>query len=492
MAYVESFDATSAHRGVETLVVGFPRLWSKISIFERSISTQFLIVSGVVLCLFMAVLGQWVTQQVKHSVLTTSGAQASEFMRGFLEPFVQELEPDGSLTPENQAALDELFIGTPLGRTVVSIKIWREDGLVLYATTKDLIGQKFVSTDVAQAAQGNFVAEYEDLISQESAYEQTLPMHLIEVYGPLYAEGTDKVMAVGEIYENADALAAELFQSQVTTWLVVGAFTLFMIGVLYLIVRRGAATIAEQRTELGNRYKQANTLATQNAALREAAELSRLKASEANEQFLAHIGSDIHDGPIQVLTLSTLRLSSAIDDPPGGSRDALEDEVDEALHSTQVALTELRNISTGLSMPELDKLGLGETIQLAIDRHKYLSGDDVACTVSPLPTGVPEALKICIFRVIQEGLNNASKHAPGAHKEVAVHADRDRITVEVVDDGPGIMPSQNALKSRAQLGLSGMRNRVEALSGQLTVVSEMGQGTRVLATLPLDLRKPPD
>ena len=461
-------------------------LWSRISGGERSISTQFLVVSGVVLCLSMAVLGQWVTQQVKHSVLKTSGVQASEFMQGFLEPFVQVLEEDGSLTPANQSALDTLFIGTPLGRTVVSIKIWRADGLVLYATTKDLIGQQFVSTDVAEAAEGKIVAEYEDLISQESAYEQTLPMHLIEVYGPLYRQGTNEVMAVGEIYENADALAEELFQSQMTTWLVVGAVTLFMIGALYVIVRRGATTIAQQRTELKDRFDHAQSLANQNATLREVADMSRLRAIEANEQFLAQIGSDIHDGPIQLLTLSTLRLSSAIEDDARNDLEVLVEEAGETLRSTQFALEELRNISIGLSMPELEQLSLEETIELAIERHHNLSGEHVEYSPSALPIAVHEALKICIFRVVQEGLNNAAKHAPGTSRKVVVIQDDGHIVVSVIDDGPGLPAAENELKNKSKLGLAGMRNRVEALSGELSIITTPTRGTTIRARVPID------
>ena len=434
----------------------------------------------------MAVLGQWVNQQIKHSVLITSGTQASDFLRGFVEPYVQVLE-NGEVTTENARVLDALFIGTPLGQTVVSVKIWRADGTVLYATTPGLAGRKFVSTDVAQAAEGQIVAEYEDLTSQESAYEQTLPLHLIEVYAPLYRNGTDEVVAVGEVYENADALAAELYGSQFTTWIVVGATTLFMTGVLYLIVRQAETTIAAQRSQLRERYENAKNLAAQNATLRAIADDSRIKASKANEQFLADLGADIHDGPVQLLTLSTLRLTAVSKDIRTGETDfnALERTIEGAVQITQDALTELRNISTGLSLPEIDKLTFKDAVDFAVARHEDITGDKVNYFPSSLPESVNEALKICVYRVIQEGLNNASKHAPNAAKHVQVRVLEDQVYVEVADERPGMPPDERSIGGRSHLGLEGMRNRIEALSGQIEIESFPGRGTHVIVHLPL-------
>lgn len=435
----------------------------------------------------MAILGSWMTQQVKHSVLVTFAAQGASFMTVFLEPRVQEMDPNGQLSDERRRELDELFIGTPLGNTLVSIKIWREDGLVLYSTTKDLIGQRFVSTDVRRAARGEIVAEYEDLVSAESAHEQTLDMALIEVYAPLYRTGTDTVLAVGEIYENADALEAELSTSERITWVVVCLTALFMLAVLYLIVRRGASTIARQRSELRDHVTEARQLAAQNADLRDLADHARLSASAANEQFLGRIGSDIHDGPIQMLTLTMLKLTMSMRKlrDPGRPGAAPEDEIENAVSITEEALTELRNISTGLSLPEIHEATLDDAVRLAIFRHQDTTGERVEYHALPLPETVNQAVKTCVYRVIQEGLTNASKHAPGASKTVSVASTDTFLTVQIADNGPGILPTEGADDGRAHLGLAGMRNRVAALQGTLVIESSRETGTRIIVTVPL-------
>lgn len=454
---------------------------------DLSFSSQFLIAATVVLFVAMAVLGSWITEQIKQSVLETSGAQGAQFMAGFLEPHVQELEAGGELSEEAHRTLDARFIGTPVGDSVISIKIWRPDGTVIYSTNKELIGQKFVSTDVTRAAGGEVIAEYEDLVSQESAYEQSLNVALIEVYGPLYRQGTKEVLAVGEIYENADALAAELNISRLRTWIVVCLTTMLMLAVLYFIVRRGDITIVAQRSELRQHVQEARQLAHQNEELRLAAEKARLDASEANEQLLDRIGSDLHDGPIQLLTLLTLKLSNRniakhISELPR----ELAPLVDSLRTIAGDAITELRNLSAGLSLPEIGGLSLTEAMQSAVSHHEDITGDRVSVAFRDLPEHITEATKICAYRVIQEGLNNAYKHAKESTKSVVAFAERDRLTIEVRDSGAKSATPVAGGVGRQKLGLTAMRNRVGALKGTVSVSTDAVKGTVVIAVLPID------
>eukprot|EP00873_Tetraselmis_striata_P031944 jgi/Tetstr1/452208/TSEL_039244.t1 len=457
-----------------------PNIWSRLSF-----SSQFFVAAAIVLFVAMAVLGTWVNEQIKHSVLVTSGAQGANFMNGFLEPLVQDINPDGTLPPRTHAQLDTLFVGTPLGQTVVSIKIWvveATQATVIYSTTKDLIGDQFISTDVARAASGEVVAEYEDLISQESAYEQTLDMALIEVYAPLYRTGTDEVIAVGEIYENADALAAELTGSQLNTWIVVCLTTILMLAVLYAIVRRGSRTIALQRSDLQRHVAEAREMARQNTVLRVAADRARLDASEANEQLLARIGSDIHDGPIQLLSLFMLKFTSL--EGSGGDEGGRHRSLQTLLDS---ALNELRTISSGLSLPEIEELSPREALELAVFRHEDIAGTRVKFEFGDLPDTLTHATKICAYRVIQEGLSNATKHAPGAAQTVSAGVIDGWLHIEVLDDGPGVPRTEIPVGGKDRLGLAGMRNRVGALQGTIELgLAPGGVGTRIKVALPLE------
>jgi len=450
-----------------------------------SLSSQFLIAAALVLCLAMAVFGSWVNRQITRSVLATSGAAGVAFMNAFIEPVIQDIQADGTLPAQSHEALDALLVGSPIGKIIVSVKIWRSDGTVIYTTAfKDVIGDRFVSTDVAKAVSGQVVAEFGDMKSSESAYEQGLSMPLIEVYAPLYRTGTKEIIAVGEIYENAAALALQLRVSQFRTWLVVCLTTLMMLAFLYSIVRRGSQTIDAQRTELQERVTETQRMAMQNETLRIAAEQTRMDANEANEELIGRIGLDLHDGPIQLLSLLMLRLGKL---RPTGH--LAEDEKNRtSVHElTANIIDELRVLSTGLVLPEISDLTPTQAIELAVDRHVNLTGSNVDLELGALPKQLPAALMICIYRIVQESLSNSFKHAGGAGQRVRAGQVDDIISLEISDDGGGLADVPVAPGSSRGLGIRGIRNRVQAFNGTVDIRSSPS-GVQVSIKLPINTR----
>lgn len=448
---------------------------------KLSLSTQFLITAALVLCISMAVLGTWVTHRITRSVLITSGEGGSQFMISFLEAEVQNLLPDGTMPIENQRRLDRLFVGTPVTRSIVSVKIWRPDGVVIYTNmAKDIIGKHFVSTDVAKAASGRIVSEFEDMVSSESAYEQSLNKSLIEVYAPLYKAGTNTVVAVGEIYEDAEALDAQLKSSQFMTWIVVCLTTLLMLAFLYVIVRRGSHTIAMQRSELRTRMAEAQNMAAQNEQL-------RLSANEANEELLGRIGSDIHDGPIQILTLARFRLDeiAGIWNRRQKRKGDVSVYLDEARNTLAESIDELRYLSTGLVLPELDELTPREAIELACNRHESMTATQVGIDLGELPGALTEAMKICVYRIIQESLTNAFRHAGGIGQRVQARVQDNCLRLEISDQGAQFAKENGSETQHAKLGHKGIRNRVQAFGGTLEI-DKTQTGTIVRASLPLE------
>ena len=447
-------------------------------------STQFLLVAAVVLFVSMAVLGTWVNNRITRTVLATAGADGRALIKGLIEPNVQDILPDGTLPESSHKALDKLFAGTPLSRNIVSVKIWRKDQSVIYSSmSKDVIGKSFVSTDVAKAFDGQVVAEFEDMISPESGYEQSLKTPLIEVYVPLYRAGTNEVIAVGEIYDDARELASALRASMWRTWLVVSIMFLLMLSVLYGIVRRASNTIATQRAELDNRVIDAQRMAALNAELRIVADKTRLDATEANEELLGRIGQDLHDGPVQLLSLMMLRLGQA---GPKNSEDKRLKAVDAARSLAQDVVRDLRNLSSGLVLPEIRDLTLPETIRLAADRHENLTGTKVATEIETLPMKVSDALKICIYRIVQEALTNSFRHAGGAGQHVRAEQVDGAIKLTIDDTGPGVSREVLLAGKRERLGLRGIFNRALGFGGEVTIEPRPGSGTRVTVRLPIE------
>lgn len=142
-------------------------------------------------------------------------------------------------------------------------------------------------------------------------------------------------------------------------------------------------------------------------------------------------------------------------------------------------LTEIRNISAGLSLPQLNGASLSETVLSAVGLHEEYSGTKVLVSIEDVPTAVSHALKICIYRFVQEALTNASRHARGLGQRVTVKG-TDPLCVVVADSGPGFDPNQTT----AGLGLTGMRARIETIGGNMTISSSRENGTELVATFP--------
>lgn len=455
---------------------------------DLSLSAQFLAVGGLVLTLSMAILGTLVGDLIRQTALRTAGDEWAAFLGAFLEPHIQSMAPEGPLTAQQVSGLDEMFVETPLGERLVSIKIWSLSGRLLYSTVKENVGEVFDVDDVPVAAHGGTVVTLDDADEPESELENELGVALIEVYAPLHDLRTGEVIAVGELYEEADVLIAELNTSRMTTWAVVSLTTLLMLGALYFIVHRGTLTIARQRTDLGRFVQDAQRMAALNHDLRLHADKARLDASEANEQFLARIGSDLHDGPVQLLSLVMLRLSAGFS--PAIPSGISAKEADELVAITRTSLAELRNISAGLSLPEIGNIGLRETLELAVFRHEDLTGSKVFATFNQLPESVSDAVKTCAYRVVQEGLTNAFKYAPGARVSVTALGTETDLIIEVADTG-GVEPGGVAPPMAGQkLGLAGMRNRVGALKGTLEITTLQPGGRKIRVALPVSPFQP--
>lgn len=457
-----------------------------------SLSTQFLMASMVVLCLAMGVLGAWVSHEIKRNVMATSGADGAAFIRAVLEEHVQRIDAQGQLHPDDVAWLDRLFLNTVLGTRVLSVKLWRiVDGTnsqIIYSSmAKETVGDLHASNEVRAAWNGETITEFQNLDSSESRYENSLQLPLIEIYAPIFRTGTTDVVAVGEIYHNGSLLAQRLREGVAQTWIVVCLTTLVMIIVLYLIVRRASVLLHEQRCALSAKVQEAEEMAAQNHALRLAADRSRLDASEANEELLGRIGLDIHDGPIQFLSLIRFRMDEIAHNLAIGARtpEGAADELQELGEKLSSNIDELRDLSVGLVLPELDTLSLLQTIKLAVERHEHLTGSQVRGKYGRIQGKVPGPLKTCVYRVVQESLTNSFKHAGGQGQRISASSSDGVLILEICDDGRPA-DARRTSSEGFRLGQRGIRNRVAAFNGTVAIEPHAERGTRVSIEIPLD------
>lgn len=197
-----------------------------------------------------------------------------------------------------------------------------------------------------------------------------------------------------------------------------------------------------------------------------------LGAQEAERSRVAH---ELHDGVAQSAAALARRLDLAADGDPA--------DLVEATRQARALVRELRRVIAGMRPPALDDLGLAPALrQLADDAR----GEIAVSLAVDLATRPPANIETALFRIVQEGLNNARAHAgSGAHVTVEVTEDAGAYRIGIVDDGAGFDPDALAApEGRRGLGLAYMRERVERLGGRLEVVSAHGQGCRLFAEVP--------
>jgi signal transduction histidine kinase len=446
---------------------------------RRSFAGQFLLVAFAVMLIGMLAMGTLVSWQIEKSVAEVKAASTALYINTFIAPHLQELTADGTLSPNSVHSLNQAMERRDLQASITSIRIWNHDGLIVHSSEANLIGQKFnLPSPSRKAWAGAIAAAFDDVPGDEEIAERFTGLPLLKVFAPIRNFESGNVIAVVEFHERAEALNSELIASEWKTWLSTALITLNMMGCLFVIVADGSKTIDRQRAALKERVAQLSELLRQNRILQGRIERAAQNATEDNERLLRRMGYDLHDGVAQLISLALLRLDR-IQSSRKDSDNLLK--IQKALSD---ALNDTRNICKGLLLPEIQSLTLKEALMFMIHQHERRTGTEITCHIADLPDPAPQFVKIALCRYIQESLNNAFKHASGREQQVEVNWDGATITVEVADNGPGMLDGNKAT-GEPRLGLSSLRDRIESIGGALSINSTPGDGTRIKASLPL-------
>ena len=443
----------------------------------------------MLVCL-MGAIGSWVSYEIEAKVSNQTAATTALYVDSVVSPLVQELANDDALNSGSMDKLGYLLNDTPLGAEVVALKIWGPGGRILYSSNPDTIGIVYpVSQSLALAWQGVVNSHVSDLEEDEHAAEQQFGTKLLETYSPVRLGGSDRIIAVAEFYQTVDTLAADLASARFETWLLVGLATIAGILFLAAIVRPGSKTIARQQRELTDRVARLSEALAANKKLDDRVRRAAAATVASNERFLRRIGADLHDGPAQSLGLALLRLdtvsahAASCDCNKPILRQAAEDL--DLIHDTlNSAMTEMRSIAAGLALPELAHLSVADTVERVVNAHRKRVGDQVDLLLENVPEQSSLALKITLYRVIQEALNNSHRHSGVTQQCVRIAMEANDLVAEISDNGSGFDVA-GRFGDDEHLGLSGMRERVESVGGVFWVNSSPEQGTVIGACVPL-------
>ena len=200
---------------------------------------------------------------------------------------------------------------------------------------------------------------------------------------------------------------------------------------------------------------------------------------QVREEERGHLARELHDELGALLTAAKLdvaRLKSKIDATAPDVSERLK-HLTETLNSG-IALK--RRIIEDLRPSSLSNLGLTAALEILTREYAERAGIDVETSLEPVQ--LPDAAQLTVYRMVQEALTNIGKYAEASKVLVSVHGYPTHVAVQVRDDGVGFDPGSVRPTSH---GLAGMRHRVEAAGGRLTLTSRPGNGTLLSAVLPL-------
>ncbi|NJM05525.1 sensor histidine kinase [Candidatus Gracilibacteria bacterium] len=203
------------------------------------------------------------------------------------------------------------------------------------------------------------------------------------------------------------------------------------------------------------------------------------------EEERTRLAREVHDGPAQVLANSLMGLERCRTLLESQRFEHLASLLDRMRDASSEGLQEVRRFIADLRPGKLDEQGLAGAIQEYIRRYRDAVNDKVTLDADLLPRLNADA-EIVLYRIVQESLQNAHKHARGAAVHVVLQQRQDRLVLHVRDEGPGFEPRRVARKAgRDSWGLTSMRERAELIGARFVVASSPGHGTEVRVELPL-------
>ena len=351
----------------------------------------------------------------------------------------------GAIDRFDRLVHDRLLVGS-----VERVKIWKSDGTILYSDESRLICERYELDDGSREVlhAGGTDAEVSDLDEPENRFESS-DHGLVEVYTRI--ESPEGEPLLFEAYFPTRVIDARRDE-------VASAFR--WISLLGLVVLVGVATpmlwVLTRRLARG-------------AAERHRLLESAVTASEAERRRIAR---DLHDGVVQDLAGTAFAVSALARSEPDAPR---RDTLDRAAGSLRDGLRGLRSLMVEIHPPDLRVEGLGAALQDLIAPAAN-SGVRASLHVGDVE-GIPEHIVALVWRVAQEAVRNALRHAKATTLDLSVGRHGHLVVLEVRDDGIGFRPGQP--ETEAGFGLRGLAGLVRDHGGRVEVRSLPGAGTTV-------------
>jgi len=260
------------------------------------------------------------------------------------------------------------------------------------------------------------------------------------------------------------------------------ALSLMLLLMLWLLFRCGRQTLslrAHQQEEV-QRQLQAEHDRLEREVAQRTAQLTELAQhlQTAREDERHRLARDLHDELGALLTAAKLDAARIRSRLVGTAPEALQ-RLAHLVEMLDSVIALKRRISEDLRPSALSYLGLVDTLQILAREFTERSGVVVHCKLAPV--ALAPAVELTAYRLVQEAINNLSKHAVATNVWLELAAVGERVEISVRDDGKGF---DTSIPPASAYGLVGMRYRVEAEGGTMQLQSKPGEGTLIQVTLP--------
>ena len=206
-------------------------------------------------------------------------------------------------------------------------------------------------------------------------------------------------------------------------------------------------------------------------------DLARRLISRQEDEW-QQIARELHDDISQRLALLNLELATAAAQPDAA---AMRERMRQLSSQVSEIASDVHDLSYGLHPSRLRSVGLISGVRTLCEQASSRRGLQVTFGHDQIPVSVEPEVSLCLFRIVQEAINNVVRHSQAGSAQVNVRGDEHAITLEITDSGIGFDPAR---LHRGGLGLISMRERAAIVNGQMAIDAAPGRGTRVTVTIP--------
>lgn len=290
-----------------------------------------------------------------------------------------------------------------------------------------------------------------------------------------------------EAYEKADNLRVELAVKRENEQFLIRRRNDLEIRIkdAYKTVQKADNLIAQVGAALGYLTGDLLEVSSQLEGLQQK-QLLGLKIIKAQEEERQRVARDIHDGPAQLMSNVVLK-AEICERMIDVDLDKAREELKNLKRVVRDSLQDVRKIIYNLRPMSLDDLGLIPTLQRYVTTYQEETGIAVSFQTNGDFTEIKPVVSLTVFRIAQEAMNNVSKHANAENISVSLEFLANGIRLYIGDDGTGFDTEKLKVRNddiSSGFGLVSMQERVELLSGEMTINSEPGKGTRLNIMIP--------